>query len=134
MGSFSNISRQMTFWLIPIVSRYKSNRYGNRYKHQKKLGICFKFTTTDNSNFDKQCSSDHFVSFLFHNYCTRGSLVSIMYVKLLCRGWFLADCCLKLHAWKNKMREDSLAGDFWGETENGGRTKIKISLRFEFQI
>ena len=35
----------------------------------KVLEVYFKFTTTDNSNFYKQCSDAHFASFLFYYYC-----------------------------------------------------------------
>ena len=38
------------------------------YKDQK--NNCFKSTTTDNPNFDKWCSDDHCVSFLFYYHCT----------------------------------------------------------------
>ena len=31
--------------------------------------MCLKFTTADNSNFDKRCSDAHFVSFLSYYYC-----------------------------------------------------------------
>ena len=33
------------------------------------LEVCFKFTTTGKSNFDKRCSDAHFASFLFYYYC-----------------------------------------------------------------
>ena len=36
---------------------------------QKSQKIGIKFTITDWSSFDKQCSDAHFVSFLFYYYC-----------------------------------------------------------------
>ena len=39
---------------------------------------CFKFTTMDNANSDKQCSDVRFVSFLFYYYCM---ITHSMYLK-----------------------------------------------------
>ena len=74
-GLFSNISHQMMIWLSPTVSKSKSKRY----KPQKNEEIiCFKFTTTALSNFDKQWSNAHFVSFLFYYNCnTKKCLLNV---------------------------------------------------------
>ena len=48
---------------MPIVSRAKSKWYPTK---GEEIGI--KFIITDCSNIDKQCSSAHFVSFLFCSY------------------------------------------------------------------
>ena len=58
---------------------YKCTLNPNRFSikktsgiNTKKLKICFKYTTTDNSNLDKRCSD--FVSFLFYYYCNHGQI------------------------------------------------------------
>ena len=63
-GLFSNISHQMMIKLTPIVSRAKSKWY--KPKKVIKLALNSQLLT---SNFDKQCSGGHFMSFLFYYYC-----------------------------------------------------------------
>ena len=41
----------------------------------KSFRSLFRFTTIDNSNFDKQCSDAHFASFLFYYYCSKDELI-----------------------------------------------------------
>ena len=65
-GFFSNISQQMMILQTSIVSWSKTKR--NKHQTNKKIG--FKWMATDLSNFNKQWSDAHFVSFLFYSYCT----------------------------------------------------------------
>ena len=73
--SFSSISHYIILLLIPIVSKEQVIWI------QESQEIDIKFTITEGSNFDNQCSSAHFVSFLFYFYCTLENYVYLLHLQ-----------------------------------------------------